>query len=133
RKHAQPRAAPEREVPAEETSGRDRKLDQPPAVVLADDVRKALGLRMAVEGVPDRNHARGVAEAALDDDVERPQGARRDREAGRAIAEDRGTEQPLQYAFRTLQIGAERRRRLLVDQAVRVAVGSDLVAGRGDA
>ena len=62
-------------------------------------------------------------------DVERPERARHDRIARGAIAMDEHTRGVLEQCLRVPNVGTKRRRRLIVDQTVSVAMRRDLVAG----
>src|SRR3989442_2723908 len=74
-----------------------------------------------------------VPKPFLDQNVEGPQRAGRDRIAGRAIAEDGDGPGRFEHAFGATQIVTKAARRLVVHEAVTVPMRSDLEAERGDA
>ena len=77
-----------------------------------------------------REDARVVQKAFLDQHVERPERSRRDGVARRPVSEHRDAGGRFEHRLRAADVGAELRGRQVVDQSMRVAVTGHLVARR---
>ena len=86
----------------------------------------------AVELVAHRENARVVPEPEIEQHVDRPERAGRDRERGRPVAEDLAAGQVLEELLRPLDVGAERLAPDVVGEPVGVAMRRDLMAGGRD-
>jgi hypothetical protein len=114
-------SACDRKIQRPEPGRRRRRLDESPARTL-EQVGMARRERDAVPIVPNRKDARVVAISLLDQDVQSPEGFRRDRIARRAIAEDLTCGRALQQVLCAPHVFAECFRCLVVDQPVSVPV-----------
>jgi len=132
RQESQVRAAGERQAHGADVERGQRELADREAVAQAQLDGALVEVADAVAVVAHREDRGVEAEALLGEDLERPQRARRDREARRAIALDADTGCILDRGPGALQILAEALRPDFVDQLMGVAVTRDLVASCGN-
>ena len=126
-------AARDRQLQRAEPGRRQREFEDPPAVRRRHVLRKARCAGYSVLGVTDREQARVVAKAELEQDVERPQALAGDRVGRGAVTVDGATQEVLEMVLGPCRLGPEHLRRLPVDEFVTVAVTGDFMPGRGDA
>src|SRR5437763_4908599 len=113
--------------PADATHG---KRNLPKALLAANSDRRLWKVRYPVSPIADRKDAAVVLDAKVREDVEGPERALRDREAGRAIRANRASCDVADEIERVLGLATKDGRRLVIDHGgVPQAVAADLVAG----